>query len=120
MAYGLLRLVLDKVPFVDTHHKPFLVALNKREYAYILTLYAERGVNHEYTYIRRLDSPYGAYHGVVLYVFVDFVLLTYAGSVDKVEVEAEFIVARVYGVAGSAGYISHNIAVLAYKRVYNR
>ena len=47
-------LVLDKVPFVYYHDKPFLVALYERIYVHVLGLDATCGVNHQDTYIAGL------------------------------------------------------------------
>ena len=47
VAYGLLALVLDEVPFVDDDDEALLVALYQREDGYVLCLDAACGVDHE-------------------------------------------------------------------------
>lgn len=114
---GGCRLVLDEIPLVHYHHDAFLVALYERVDVDVLGLDTSCGVEHEYAHVAGLDGAYGADHGVVLYVLVHFVLLTYAGGIDEVEVESEFAVARVDGVARGAGDIGHDVPLGADKSI---
>ena len=98
-AYGLFEAflgfkgaVIGDVPFVDADHKALLVALDEAEYIAVLGLYAACGVDHQYADIGCLYGADGAYHGVIFDVFIHFLLLPYAGGVDEIEVEAEFVV----------------------------
>lgn len=89
---GLKGAVFGDIPFVDADHKTLLVALDEAEYIAVLGLYAACGVDHQYADIGCLYGADGAYHGVIFDVFVHLLLLPYAGGVDEIEVEAEFVV----------------------------
>ena len=66
-----------------------------------------------------LDGSDGTDHRIIFDVFVDLCLFSDSGSVDKVEVKTEFVVACIYRIARCAGYIGHDIALFAYESVYN-
>ena len=124
LAYGVLEglddllvFVLHEVPLVHHHHERLVVALYELEYVHVLRLYAARGVEHEYAHVRVLYGAYGAHHRVELQVLRHLVLAAYAGRVNKVEVEAELVEARVYAVARGARYLRHDVAILAYECV---
>ncbi len=117
---GGLRLVGGDVPFVDYHDDAFLVALDEGEYVDVLCLDASCGVDDEDAYVGCLDGAYGADDGVVLDVFVYFGLLADAGGVDEVEVESEFVVAGVDGIACGAGDVGDDVPVFADEGVDER
>ena len=93
---GCLGLILDKVPFVDTYNKAFLIFLDKREDAYVLGLDTACGVNHENAHIGCLDSSYRSYYRVILDILDNFCFFADTGGVDKIKVKSKFIVAGVY------------------------
>ena len=115
VLYCFLALVLYEIPFVDHYNETFFVTLYEREYRDVLCFDAACGIDHEQAYIGGFDSPDGADHGVVFDVFVDFVFLAYAGGVDEVEIESEFVVSCVYGVTCGSGYVGDYVTLLFHK-----
>ena len=113
VLHGFRALVGSDVPLVDDHHKAFLVLVDEGEYVEVLPLDAAGGIEHEDADVGILDGADGAHDGVELKVFADLVLLADAGGIDKVEVEAELVVAGVDAVAGGAGDVGDDVALLA-------
>ena len=66
-----------------------------------------------------LDGAYGAHHRVELEVFRHLILAADASRVNQIEVKAELIKTSVDAIAGGTGYLSHNVAILAYEGVDN-
>ncbi len=112
-----LRFVFYEVPFVDHNHKALLVALDEREDGDVLRLDAACGVDHQYADIRSLDGADRTDNRIIFDIFCNLGLFTDTGCVDEVEIEAEFIVARIDRVACGAGDVGHDVAVFVNKRI---
>ena len=117
---GLCTFVFHKIPFVNAHDQSFFIFLYERENIEILPFDAACGVDHEYAYIGVFDGAYRPYDRVVFDVFVYFPFFAYAGGIDDIEVESEFIVTGIYRVASRSGYIGNNVSVFADESVDNR
>ena len=113
-------LILSNIPLVHADYQPFLVALDKTEDIGVLALDASGGVDHQDADVGSLDGSDRADHRVVFDVFVDLLLLADTGCVDQIEVEAEFVVARIDGVACGTGHIGNDVAVFADEGVDER
>ena len=116
---SLLALVLDEVPFVDHDHQTLVVLLDELEDVHVLRLDTARGIDHEDANVAVLYRADGAHDAVELQIFRNFVLAADACGVNKIEVETEFGIAGINGVAGSAGNLSDDVAVLTDKSIDN-
>ena len=118
-TYGLLemllsrhRLILHEIPFIYADHEPLPVALYETEDIGVLALDAARRVDHEDADVAGLNGADGTDHAVILDILVDLLLLADTRGVDEIEIEAELVVAVIYGVARSAGDIGDDVALL--------
>ena len=93
--------------------------LDELEDVHVLRLDTARGIDHEDANVAVLYGADGAHDAVELQIFRNFVLAADACSVNKIEVETEFGIAGINGVAGSAGNLSDNVAVLTDKSIDN-
>ena len=71
------------------------------------------GVDHEYAYVGVFDGARISRMTGSIRCLRLLSLFAYAGGIDDIEVESEFIVTGIYRVASRSGYIGNNVSVFA-------
>lgn len=111
---------LDEVPLVDYDDDAAVAADGLPKHVQILPLKPLLRIDQQHANVAFIDAANGSKRAVKFKLVLDLLALSKARCVHKVEIESEHVVAGVHAVAGGAGDVSDDVALLAEQGVDQR